>query len=219
MITEKFIQAEKVEQTKGKAKYIFDSERFFVEQLAQKIYEKDGFMSLWSENDYWWAIFTLLFWDVIFAKIGGVWTPELGEFPSRYQDIPQDFFSDNFYEKRKNLFDNKIKELSHSDINQRLKNSYKENFQKPCRPIENWNKFSVEELTIAAEKIENTKLLKILERLAKDFNNNRSGLPDLFVYSQKECFFAEVKGEKDKISKKQALWDSFLSDELGFRPY
>ena len=217
MITEKFIQAERVNTLNGKAKYVLDAKELFVEQLAQKIYEKEGFMSLWSENDYWWTIFSLLFWDVIFAKIDGAWTPEFGEFPSQYQDIPQDFFSDKFYETRKSLFDNKIKELSHSDIKQRLENSYKENFQRPCRPIENWHKFSIEELLVAVEKIENDRLLKIMERLAKDFNNNRAGMPDLFVYSENDCFFAEVKGEKDKISKRQILWHSFLSDELDFK--
>jgi hypothetical protein len=217
MISEKFTQAEKVKSTKGKAKYILNDDKFFVEELAQKIYEKEGYFSLWSENDYWLTLFTLLFWDVIFAKLKGIWTPELGEFPNQYQDMPQDFFSNKFYEKRKNLFDNKIKELSHSDIKQRLQSSYRENYQKPCRSIENWDKFTIEELSIAIEKIEINKLLKILERLAKDFNGNRAGLPDLFIYSENEYFFAEVKGEKDKISKKQHLWHSFLSKELGFK--
>jgi len=217
MITEKFIRAQRANTLNGKTKYVLDNKEMYVEQLAQKFYEKEGFISLWSENNYWWTIFSLLFWDVIYAKIDGVWTPELGEFPSRYQDMPQDFFSDRFYEKRKTLFDNKIKELSHSDIKQRLHNSYKDNFQKPCRPIENWNQFSIEELSVAVEKIENDKLLKILERLAKDFKNNRAGMPDLFVYSKSECFFAEVKGEKDNISNRQRLWHSFLSDELDFK--
>lgn len=217
MISEKFVQAEKVNNTKGKSRYVFNGEKFFVEELAQKIYKKEGFDSLWSENDYWWTIFALLFWDIIFAKLDGVWFPNFGGFPGQYQDMPKDFFSEEFYERRKSLFDNKIKELINLDMGQCLQNSYKKNYKKPCRPIDNWDKFSIEELLIAVEKIESNKLLKMLERLAKDFNNNRAGLPDLFVYSEKECFFAEVKSEKDRVSEKQNIWHSFLSKELDLR--
>lgn len=217
MISEKLIHAEKVKNIKGKAKYILNNNEFFVEELAQKIYEEENFSSFWSENNYWWTLFSLLFWDIIFAKLDGVWSPKFWEFPSQYQDMPQDFFSDNFYEKRKNLFNNRIKELFHLNIKQQLQLSYQKNYNKPCRPIENRDKFTIEKLSIAIEKIETNKLLKILERLAKDFNNNRSGFPDLFVYSENEYFFVEVKGETDKISEKQNLWHSFLSKELGIK--
>lgn len=217
MILEKFIQAEKIAPTKGKAKYIFGDEILFVEELAQRVYKEEGFNSLFSENDYWWFLFSLLFWDIIFAKLDKVYTPEFGNFPSPHQDMPLDLFSKEFYERRKNLFDNKIKKLLHSDIKQYLQNSYRINYAKPCRPIENWNKFTIGDLLIATEKIESIKLLKIMERLAKDFNNNRAGFPDLLAYSENECFFVEVKGEKDRVSEKQHVWHSFLSNELNLK--
>ena len=217
MIIQKNIQAEKQSDTTGKKiKYLLDNEYFFVEELAQKYYKKEGFSSIWTENTYWWEIYALLFWDIIFAKINGVWSSEFGsEFPNEYQDMPRDLFSENFYTTRENLLKNRVKELKHIDITQALTDSYKSNFKKRCRLIENWDKFSIEQLCVAVNAIEKDKLLKIFERLFKNFSYNRSGLPDLFVHSKDKYFFTEVKSEKDKISVKQTEWHSFLSDELG----
>jgi hypothetical protein len=233
MIKTKNTQAEKQAGTTGKKiKYLLDSEYFFVEEFAQKNYEKEGFNSIWSENTYWWEIYALLFWDIIFAKIKGSCiysdgdsTYEIDTDNERFETVykfncevngmPHDFFKEEFYEKRKPLFNNRLKELEHIDIKQALIDSHKTNFKKRCRPIENWDKFSIEQLCIAVDVMEKDKLLKIIERLFKNFSYNRSGLPDLFVYSKDKYFFAEVKSEKDKISVKQTEWHSFLSDELG----
>lgn len=217
MIIQKNIQSEKQTGTTGKkVKYLLGNEYFFVEEFARKNYEGEGFFSIWTENTYWWELYALLFWDIIFIRINGVWNPEFGgDFPNKYQDMPRDFFSDSFYATRENLFKNRMKELEHIDIKQALMDSYKINFRRRCRPIENWDKFSIEQLCIAVDVIEKDKLLKIIERLFKNFNYNRSGLPDLFIYSKDKYFFTEVKSEKDQISTKQREWHSFLSDELG----
>ena len=216
MITQRNIQAEKQNFSSGKKiKYLLDNDYFFVEEFARKTYEKESLFSVWTENNYWWEIYVLLFWDIIFAKIDGVWSPEFGEnFPNEYQDMPRDFFSDSFYSTRESLLKNKLKELANTDIKEVLVNSYKNNFKKHCRPIENWDKFSIDQLCIAVDVMEKDKLLSIIKRLLKNFSYNRSGLPDLFVYSKDKYFFAEVKSEKDKISTKQIEWHSFLSDEL-----
>jgi hypothetical protein len=217
MLLQKNIKADKINSSTGKKiKYFFENNYYFVEEFAQKIYEKEGFSSIWTENNYWWKIYALLFWDIIFSKIDGVWSPEFGqEFPNEYQDMPRDLFSDNFYSTRENLFKNRIKELGHVNIKEKLVDSYNSNFKKRCRLIENWDKFSIDQLCVAVDLIEKDEFLKIIERLFKDFNYNRAGLPDLFVYSNDKYFFVEVKSEKDKISPKQTEWHSFLSDELG----
>ena len=77
MITQRNIQAEKQNFSSGKKiKYLLDNDYFFVEEFARKTYEKESLFSVWTENNYWWEIYVLLFWDIIFAKIDGVVTFE-----------------------------------------------------------------------------------------------------------------------------------------------
>ncbi len=218
MVSKRYIQAEVLPGGKSKTRYIYDAEELFVEELARRVYKKEGLDSIWSENDYWAVLFALLFWDVIFAKLDGVWEPRLGgDFPGPRQDMPRDFFSEDFFTRRQSLFENRFRELAAADISKLLEQSYHQNILKPCRAINDRSRFSLAELCQATGHLERETLLKILERLAKDFGSNRSGLPDLFVYGDQGCFFAEVKGGNDRLSDKQRAWHSFLSDNLGFK--
>lgn len=221
-------------QQKGKAKYTTNGNEYFAEEVAINHYKSLGYSALWTENTYWWTLMSLFFWDVIFAKtrgavsviIGGIQT-ELEPGDERFEQLfkqtiqmngmPSDFFTPEFYERRKTLTKNRVQELQHSDLNQKLSESYKQNYGRNCRPIENWDKYKIDELLISVQRVEKGKLIKIFERLISDFNNNRAGLPDLVVYDDKDFFFSEVKSEKDKISEKQKEWHDFLSTTLGLK--
>lgn len=216
MIKNIAIKAEKSHtENKGKSRYQNEENKLvFAEELAISYYQKNGFKAIWAENDFWWVILTVLFWDIIFAKLDGVCIKEW-DFPSERQDMPNDFFSDEFYNKRERLISNRLKELEHGDISRYFINSYYNNKEKKCRTIENWEKFPSEQILNVIDIIGNEKLLSILHRLIQDFNHNRKGLPDLIVYNDSDLFFSEVKSEKDKLSKEQIEWHSFLSDSLG----
>ncbi len=96
---------------RGKAIYVLGpSDQGTVEHLALEHYKKMGATGVWSENDYWWQLFAYLYWDVIYAKIPGVYDSGFGPFPNRMQDMPHDLFSRDFYWKRRKLFHNKDKE-------------------------------------------------------------------------------------------------------------
>jgi hypothetical protein len=193
-----------------------------------------GYHAIWAENDYWWEIMALLFWEIIFARIPGAVTeiyngieievdPNDKTFDQKYNfmleisGMPNDFFTPEFYQRRKNLIDNRIMELKNGDLEKTISESFKRNYGKTCRPIERWDKFSLEQLLIPINKISNELCLKILERLLYNFSYNRSGLPDLIVYNGNELFFSEVKSDNDRVSEKQREWHSFLSDELKLR--
>lgn len=130
--------------------------------------------------------------------------------------IPVDFFTIDFYRNREGLIKNRIKELANSDLSIVLEESYRNNYGKNFRMIEQWDKFSIDELLITVKKIDNITLLNILERILKNISENRSGLPDLIVYNDSEFFMAEVKSEKDKLSDNQRDWHSFM-DYLGIK--
>jgi len=235
MISHKNIELQRIgNQQKGKIKYTIGGNEYFAEEAVINQYESLGYKALWTENTYWWTLMSLFFWDVIFAQIRGAVSividgvqteldPADEEFEQLFNQtihmngMPTDFFTTEFYERRKSLIKNKIKELQHGNLEQKINESYKNNYGKNCRPIENWDKYKIDELLIPVQRIEMEKLIKILERLIMNFNNNRSGLPDLIVYNDKDFFFSEVKSEKDRISDKQIEWHSFLSASLGFK--
>jgi len=235
MISYKSIKLQKVEnRQKGKAKYIIDGNEYFAEQAAIEHYQSLQYKAIWSENTYWWMLMSLFFWDIIFAKTRGALSViingvkrELDPSDERFEQLfnqtiqmngmPADFFTPEFYQRRKDIIKNRIQELKHSVLEQKLKESYKQNYGKNCRLIENWDKYKIDELLISAQKVDSEKLIKILERLISNFNENRSGLPDLIVFDGKDFFFSEVKSEKDKLSEKQIEWHDFLSVTLGFK--
>ncbi|MBU2617046.1 MAG: VRR-NUC domain-containing protein [Nanoarchaeota archaeon] len=237
MIYFKNIELQKIDsQQKGKAKYTIDGNEYFAEEAAITYYEKLRYKALWAENTYWATLMSLFFWDVIFAKtrgavgviIDGIQTelsPEDKMFEELFDQtiqtngMPADFFSQDFYKRRERLIENRIQELQHSNLEEKLNESYKKNYGKNCRPIENWNKYKIDELLIAVHGIDKKRLIKILERLMSNFNDNRSGLPDLILYNSldRDFFFSEVKSENDKISKKQRKWHDFLSTRLGLK--
>lgn len=222
------------ERTGGKAKYIINGGEYFAEEAAIRYYETLGYKALWSENAYWWTLMSLFFWDVIFAKTRGAVTLSVGgvdveldprdedfeqhfKFTVQMNGMPSDFFTPEFYERRKALIRNKIQELQNSNLEQKLIASYNQNYGKNCRPIENWDRYALDELLISVQRLDKRRLIEILERLISDFRDNRAGLPDLIVYDDKDFFFSEVKGERDRISEKQREWHDFLSTTLGLK--
>ncbi|SFL70069.1 CFI-box-CTERM domain-containing protein [Pelosinus propionicus] len=212
---------------KGKIRYKLGNDELFPEETVIKHLVNNGYKAIWSENDYWWYLLALLFWDVIFARIQGAVTviqhgleidlvPGSDDFNKYYDPtvsingMPSDLFKTEFYPRRKALITNKIQELSHKNIEEILRKSYHLHFNTNCRLIENWSKYSVDQLAIATQLVDRDKLLCILERILNNINENRAGLPDLIIYDDKDFFFGEVKSENDKLSDKQKDWISFL---------
>lgn len=205
--------------------------KVFAEQLAQQFYGEQGYDSKWSENNFWWTIMALLLWDAIFAKVeGAVYCQINGEgrylrpseanfdglFHSFVQlnGIPYDFFSDDFYQRRHAIIDNKFKELENSDLKVKLSSSFELHKGQNCRAIENWDRYPLADLINIMQFIPKPVVLGICSRMIKDFKSFRSGLPDLIVYKQGEFFFSEVKSKNDKVSKIQEEWNDFLSTDL-----
>lgn len=157
MISFKDIEVERLSSQGGKSRYLIDGEECFAEEVALLHYKKEGYDGIWSENSYWWMLLSLLFWHIIFAKIEGFYDFE------KYMQLngmPPDLFKEEFYERRRSLIRNRCQELLYGDIIQKLIESYDENYGKNCRLIENWNAFSLGELSIPLKLVEKEKLLK-----------------------------------------------------------
>jgi len=222
---EDIISGKRVDTKKrGKAKYILEtSKQGTVEQLALQHYKKSGTLGIWSENDYWWQLFAYLYWDVIYAKLPGVYDSGFGPFPNRMQDMPHDLFSRDFYWKRRKFFFNKDKEYyknselfdGKSSILSMLSSAYKKHRNDPCRMIEESRKFDLEDLNLAVRTLSLGQLLIIMNRLYDDFNLNRSGLPDLFMVKNETPIFVEVKRKGERIAPHQIDWLDYLQNTVG----
>jgi len=220
------LKAEKVTAgQKGKAQYKVSGQAVSVERAAMLHYKKNGYQVIFSENDYWWHLMGLLFWDVIFAKVKGAvrargtegyapvhskWFADYFDLTIKTNGMPADFFSTSFYQNRKTLIKKRIGELENKDLSNEIHKNYKNHFGKNFRLIENWSRYSPEELSVAARLPSASTLLRIIERLLEDVSGNRSGLPDLLVYDDHTIFFAEVKGDNDRLTKNQLEWMDFL---------
>lgn len=220
----RWIEAQKLNIGTGKSYYAGpNNKEITIEQFSLNNYLSRGYRGDWTENDYWWEIMALLFWDVIFAKLPGVYTPQFGEFPSKMQDMPRDFFYPQFYQRRKVMIENRIKDMYSPKLfglvkkspESELRSAFQLYYGRPCRPIENWQRYSIDSLAIATQVLNENQLMSIMLRLLENFTDNRKGLPDLFLISQNgEPLFAEVKGEKEKIADHQIAWHHFLKDQV-----
>lgn len=225
------IERKKVPQ-KGKILFLGkNGEKLFAEQAALEDYKERGYDGFWSENNFWWEIMALLFWDVIFAPIKGALAvgtadgsknePEPGDplfkklfYPMlQINGMPADFFTPDFYKRRKGLIKKRMAELDGANIIKEMEESYKRHHGEKCRPIEQWDKFTTEQLKMGANCLKSKKLLPLLQYLLEDFNNRRRGLPDLFLCQKGEPLFVEVK-VNDKLSVWQESWIDFLSKKL-----
>jgi hypothetical protein len=207
---------------RGKALYINQGgEEVLIEQLALGYYRGQGYTGLWSENYYWWQVMTLLYWDVVFARLPGVFEPRLSEFPSQFQDIPHDIFSAEFYARRKELIAARHEALSSRGLlglgsttpEQELRKAWGRHKGKTCRFFDKWQKFTVDDLALATRVLSHEQLDAIMTRLLRDFSKNRNGLPDLFVVKDNKPLFVEVKAERERVQTAQQAWHEYLVAE------
>lgn len=229
MVVWRNVEAQRVSKPgKGGAKYLVDGREVGPEQLALQYYRGLGYQGLKSEDHYWFTLLALLFWDIIFAKVEGSvvistkWGPvevdpsddrfdELFEETIRANGMPADLFTPRFYERRERLFGNRMRELLHIGLERPLRESYERNFGKHCRLIEDWRRYSIEDLLVVTQRVETQKVLAILGNLLRDIAGNRAGLPDLVVFNERELFLVEVKSEGDRVTWKQGQWHDFLA--------
>lgn len=218
------IDADEAHSTSTKTKYHYNSKELFVEEVGIEYYKNQGYNALWAENDYWWVIYALLFWDVIFMKTDTCTSvpmndPRFNELYSlltthRMMDMPHDFFKPTFYTVRKQHIDQRLRSFMKLDITNELTKSYNEHYGQFCRPIEDWNKFTLNELTIATRLLRSEQIISIMYMLAIDFNRFRSGFPDLIVFNNNEFFFVEVKSKKDTLSQNQLDNHFYLTNKV-----
>ena len=176
-----------------------------VEEFALVYYKEKGYDGAHSENNLIPQLFTILYWNIIFDdSIEGV-------FQSPYQAFPLDLFHSDFYEKRKEKIMKHQEKLGKSELlyvfNQIV--DRKTGF---ANPFIDWESFDPIIAKKAVERIPRNKLLMVIDLFSKDVKKLSKGMPDLFLWNEKEAKFSEVKSKNDKLSDFQKHWLSLLTE-------
>lgn len=156
---------------------------------------------LWCESGLYTTLFGLLFWDVLFAPLPGM-------FQHPFQSGPQDFGSDDFYGNRLDAFKTRFQALRGADLAAEVDSAWTDHQDRRCSGV-HWDAFTREQLVRASDTL-GAGLLDILQRIARHPRRHRRGLPDLLVWQPDGALLVEVKGPGDQPSVEQALWHDFL---------
>ena len=167
--------------------------------------DKDVFK---TENYFWWAMQSLLYYEEIFADI-----PEYTF--KNYQEIngvPSDFFSgDKFYRNREKILKEKNAKLLNLDLGSEVNSRFEMYKDKNIGHLVT-DKITIGGLLELVKIVPVKIIVSICDRINQDNSSNRSGLPDLIVYdrSYTSFQFIEVKKKGEKLRYHQKLWLDFL---------
>jgi len=179
-----------------------------VEELAVLHYRDQGYPNgIHKEGTTFMTLLGLLMWDIIYLP--GV--PDV--FRHKYQTLPLDFRTQDFYKSRKSQIDERISLIEawkskHFDCEEQIKSVWNENYEVSGGCV-SWDIFSSPEQAVEVAVCMGSKVLSgVIKRILCCSDFDRSGLPDLFVWNPKtgKSKIVEVKAPLDKLSSKQEVW-------------
>ena len=171
-----------------------------VEETTRRWYESRGYRAMYVENALFTGLFGLVFWDIIFAPIKGV-------FFNPFQRGPVDLFSPLFRSQREELIAARLLEIEDGGVLSERAFETFDDKRYTANFLVNWQVIDKSLLQLALERIPGKHLLSVFERLLVDLRSNRSGLPDLIVFPDVGGYqLVEVKGPGDKLQANQSRW-------------
>jgi len=164
-----------------------------------------------TENYFWWAIQSLLYYEEIFADIPGCTFENYQEI----NGIPTDFFSgDRFYKNREEILKKKNKKLLQLDLEAEVNTRFEMYKDKNIGHLV-LDRITKEGLLELVKIVPIKIIVSICDRINQDNLSNRSGLPDLIVYERSYASFqfVEVKKKEERVRFHQKLWLEFLRNK------
>lgn len=155
----------------------------------------------YSENVICRALFGLLFWDVIFAPVPGV-------FQHQFHDAPLDAGSEQFYVARRDLIEARLAQLARVDLGAEVCRAWDAHRGERCAFVY-WEGCERDVLARCA-RLMGGRLAGVLDHLARHPKRHGHGLPDLLLWDDDDVRFVEVKGPGDQLLVEQRLWHDVL---------
>jgi len=175
-----------------------------VEAHALAYFAKQGYEGIHTENYLWRGLFGLFFWDELFAA-------EHASFHHPLQRMPSDLHSDTFYENRAPLLQEKVNAFR----TKKKLQAYLEEIHRQKQHINNslvgWHESLLPTVTACVHHLPLESLFNILMEMAKNVKDNSSGFPDLFIWTQDDYHFYEIKSPNDHLSAQQLFWIDFFN--------
>ena len=166
-------------------------------------YQNRGMKAEFTENHLWRSLFGLLFWDIIFD------TDSLA-IHHPLQRSPSDLFKPTFFEKRKEKMEERLKMLEDEDATVIYMNRiFFEKFGL-TNPLVEWYGGLFPLILTLLERLSPEQITLITLEMAKNLRQNLRGFPDLFIWSDGEYSFIEVKSPTDSLSNQQLFWLRFF---------
>jgi hypothetical protein len=172
-----------------------------VEAAVAEYYREQGYLfAEHMENGLLPGLFGLLFWEVIFAPIPGV-------FFHPFQRGPADIFSERFVRSRSELITAKLQLIHDSTtLLATLLETYATKYGLANHFVM-WRYLDADLIELAVKRIPPEHLQTVFKRMLRDLKHNRSGFPDLVLFPEAGGYeLVEVKGPGDTLQANQKRW-------------
>ncbi|MEM8768635.1 MAG: VRR-NUC domain-containing protein [Pseudomonadota bacterium] len=171
-----------------------------IERHAAGLLAASGGVVFHFENALPLGLAGLLFWDVVYAKLPGV-------FANRFQAAPLDLFWPDFAESRRDAIEARTELLKAPGA---VRAALQETCQRKsgaANRLVSWRHLTPETLNLLLEGIPEYALLALARHVISAPYRTRRGFPDLTViYGPGSFEFVEVKGPTDQLQPGQRIW-------------
>jgi hypothetical protein len=170
-----------------------------VEAAVLAHYRGQGWNGLHSENWLWNAAFGLLLWNIIYD-------PAFGVFHSPLQLAPSDLHEPTFYTRRQHAIESRLATLHDPDDALAIMRRSFAMKQGLANPFISWHEDLPGIMDVLLRRLPPAGLAAALRHLARNVGRHCRGLPDLFLWTESEYRFVEVKAENDHLAPHQFEW-------------
>ena len=170
-----------------------------VETAVLAHYRAAGWQGVWSENWLWNASFGLLFWDIIYD-------PAFGAFHSPLQMAPSDLHDPAFYPRRQTAMEARLAVLAEPAAALAIVTGHAQAKRGISNPFVAWHDDLPELMAVMLHRLPPPGHAATLRHLAKDVRRHGRGLPDLFLWNDRDYRFVEVKAANDHLAPHQYEW-------------
>ena len=169
-------------------------------------YRSIGCEAHYTENHLWKAVFGLVFWEVVFAPVDGV-------FFNAFQRGPTDLFTADFIRRRQQEVTACLEMFRNSkDYADQVLKRYDEKF-KTANWLVDWKAVDRQMLQDALVWVPHQWWIYIFERMLDGLGELRTGFPDLLVNTGDGPVLVEVKGPGDQLRANQRRWLKFFEEQ------
>ncbi len=181
-----------------------------VEDAMLRFFQEQGFGAYHAENVLWVGLFGLAFWDIMFLSLPGT-------FFNPYQRGPRDLFRPEFRRRRARLIEERLIHIeSSSSWPKKLLGLY-DHKQGIANDLVHWKFLPRKLVERSVSLIPRQHLVAVFDRLSWNPGANKSGFPDLILFSTghrrtaKSYELVEVKGPGDQLQINQKRWMKYFT--------